>query len=396
MDDLSTPLGQTRPAKPKLRLGLPRVKPAYALLGILMLFLGAFAAVAVFNTDPFGGEPSARVAITPPATAAKQAATGSEKAAEPAMQRTVEPVVKTPPANERRITIIDGSSGKRQEVVVPDNAPDAAPAPASGGDQTMLENSRHGMLPMVGPTGVKPSRAYAAQPPASAATLPNIAIVVTGLGVGAAKTTDAIMKLPGAVTLAFTPYGADPSAAASRARAQGHEVLLQLPMEPFDYPDNDPGPQTLLVEGAADQNVDRAQFHMTRFQAYVGVANYMGARFAASEVAMRPLMQEIAKRGLIYFDDGASPRSVGRQTAESVAVPFAQGDVALDMVPSTAEIDKALAKLEAIARQRGAAIGVASGLPVSIDRIAAWAKTLESRGIALVPLTAALPKAKSS
>ena len=32
----------------------------------------------------------------------------------------------------------------------------------------------------------------------------------------------------------------------ARAREAGHEVLLEVPMEPFDYPDNDPGPQTLL------------------------------------------------------------------------------------------------------------------------------------------------------
>ena len=74
-----------------------------------------------------------------------------------------------------------------------------------------------------------------------------VAIVVGGLGVGAAKTVDAILKLPAAVTLAFTPYGSDPGKLVERARAQHHEILLQIPMEPYDYPDNDPGPQTLLT-----------------------------------------------------------------------------------------------------------------------------------------------------
>jgi polysaccharide deacetylase 2 family uncharacterized protein YibQ len=219
---------------------------------------------------------------------------------------------------------------------------------------------------------------------------------VTGLGVGAAKTTDAIMKLPGAVTLAFTPYGSDPSAAVARARAQGHEVLLQIPMEPFDYPDNDPGPQTLMVEATPEQNIERLQSHMGRFQAYVGIANYMGARFATTDAAMRPLMQELGKRGLVYFDDGSAPRSLSRAAADGAAVPHARADLAIDAVSSPAEIDKALAKLEGIARQRGAAIGVASGLPASIARISDWARSLEGKGLVLVPLTAALPRAKSS
>src|SRR5205085_3279652 len=118
--------------------------------------------------------------------------------------------------------------------------------PMAGVDQRLLEKSRYGLIPVVA-DGLKPFTVYAAQADrARAAKMPVVAIVVGGLGVGAAKTVDAIMKLPPAVTLAFTPYGADPSKLAERARAQRHEILLQVPMEPFDYPDNDPGPQTLL------------------------------------------------------------------------------------------------------------------------------------------------------
>ncbi len=389
MDDLNSPLGQT-PAKPKFRIP---VRPGHVIVAVLALFLLAFVAVAALNTDPLGGEPVARIAVSPPADETAPAAPAAKSAAAPA---------KTPAASgdRRTITIIDGSSGKRQEVTIPAGGgedPAAAGAKGSdkGGDPSLLENSRYGALPIIGPGGIRPSKAYAARS-AAAANAPSVAIVVTGLGIGAARTTDAIMKLPPAVTLSFTPYGTEPAAAIARARAQGHEVLMQIPMEPFDYPDNDPGPQTLLAASTAEQNLERLQFHMSRFQGYVGLANFMGARFSTMESALKPLMQEAAKRGLIYFDDGATQRSVTRQVAEGMTVPFASADLSIDAVPSAAEIDKALGKLEAIAKQRGVAIGVASGLPASIDRIAAWAKALESRGIALVPLTAALPKAKSS
>ena len=121
----------------------------------------------------------------------------------------------------------------------------------AGIDPRLLEKSRYGMIPVVA-DGLKPFTVYAAEADrAKAAKMPVVAIVVGGLGVGAAKTTDAIMKLPPAVTLAFTPYGSDPGKLAERARAQRHEILLQVPMEPFDYPDNDPGPQTLLTDAGA-------------------------------------------------------------------------------------------------------------------------------------------------
>src|SRR5262249_17289912 len=163
-----------------------------------------------------------------------------------------------------------------------------------------------------------------------------------------------------------TPYGADPTKLAERARAQRHEILLQVPMEPFDYPDNDPGPQTLLTTLNAEQNLDRLYWHFSRLQGYAGIANFLGARF----VAAAPVMREAAKRGLGYFDDGATPRSVAASLAASQALPFAKADFTIDAVPTSVEIDRVLAKLETLARERGLAVGVASALPISIERIA--------------------------
>ena len=166
-------------------------------------------------------------------------------------------------------------------------------------------------------------------------------------------------------------------------------------MEPYDFPDNDPGPQTLLTSLSADQNMDRLYWHLSRMQGYAGLTNFMGARFIATEPAMQPIIREAAKRGLGYLDDGSTVRSVAPALAAAQAVPFAKADLAIDQVPTASEVDRALAKLEAIARERGVAIGTASALPISIDRIGAWIKTLDAHGVMLVPLTTAMLKSKS-
>ena len=399
-DDLSTPLGQSTERKRRFRLSFNAM---HALAAVLAVFLLGFAGFAIFNENPLGGEPIARVAISVGDPAASQAKTtpmakAAGVAEPPAIVRQA-----APPTEQRTVTIIDGSSGARTDFKVPGSADQAAPAePAAmtmtGINPRLLESSRYGMIP-VAADGLKPSSVYAGGNEiirARASTMPSIAIVIHGLGVGAAKTNDAIVKLPGAVTLAFTPYGSDPTKLVERARTQGHEVLLQVPMEPFDYPDNDPGPQTLLTSGNAEQNIDRLYWHLSRFQGYAGLANFMGSRFVATDAAMQPVIREAAKRGLAYFDDGSAPRSVAGQIAQSQAVPFAKAELTIDVVPTVLEIDRALAQLETVARQRGVAVGVASALPISIDRIAAWIKVLESRGILLVPLTTAMQKSKSS
>jgi len=395
-DDLSAPLGQDRPRRRRFRLPFTAPQALTALFG---LFLATFLGFAIFNHDPLGGEPVVKVAYDLPSPAGEKSAPAS--AAIPQAQAPAGEASKAP--GQQTVTIIDGSSGNRQNVVIggtSDNSAknDEPSAPAADVNPKLLEASRYGMIPIAA-GGLKPFRAYAAGSDAERATaakMPSIAIVITGLGVGAAKTTEAILKLPGAVTLAFTPYGADPAKLVARARAQKHEVLLQVPMEPFDYPDNDPGPQTLLTSLGPEQNLDRLAWHMSRFQGYVGIANFMGSRILASDTVMKPIIQDAAKRGLAYLDDGSVSRSVAGVLADSISMPNAKADVSIDTLPTTLDIDRSLAKLETLARERGSAIGVASALPVSIERIGNWAKQLEGRGIMLVPLTTVMLKPKSS
>ncbi|OKO80433.1 divergent polysaccharide deacetylase family protein, partial [Bradyrhizobium sp. AS23.2] len=268
-DDLSAPLGQNSPRR-KRRLRLP-FTAMQALAVLLGLFLVSFAGFAIFNRDPLGGEPMTRIAIREPK------ATDQKPAASSQGQESKREIKETPkqatPGDQKTVTMIDGSTGARHDVVIGSGdaadmgeAASAPPPVMAGIDPKLLEKSRYGMIPVVS-DGLKPFNVYAADADrAKAARLPVVAIVIGGLGVGAAKTTDAIMKLPPAITLAFTPYGTDPGKLAERARAQRHEIFLQIPMEPYDFPDNDPGPQTLLTSLSTDQNMDRLYWHLSRMQ----------------------------------------------------------------------------------------------------------------------------------
>ena len=404
-DELSAPLGQ-EPKKQLRRPAVPKAVPA-AIAGILAVALLGFAGWAVIVDDPLGGEPVATISLHP--RAPETAKTGSdgagimrEQAASPPRSSSapMENAAKAPAAGTATVTIIDGVSGKREQVTIPaSQEPDKPAADAKAPlDARLADASKHGPIPKIGADGTRASEIFASPLAAAAAraTGPRVAIVVGRLGVGASMTTEALTKLPAPVAVAFTPYGTDVSRWAARARGEGREVLLQVPMEPFDYPDNDSGPQTLTVSLPADQNMDRLHWAMSRFQGYIGVMNYMGARFVTNEPGVSAVVREAGARGLIYFDDGSATRSLAGQIAGANNVPFARADVVIDAVQTPSDIDAALARLETLARERGIAVGSANATPVSIERIGRWAKAAGARGVTLVPLSAVTNKPKSS
>lgn len=419
-NDLDAPLGLGPRQKRRNRLA---ITVPHAIAGVLGLSAAAFTGWAMLTEDPFGGEPIAVVPVamraddadakSNPSGASATTPGGSDRPAGPDGGQG--PASGAPPGT-RTVTIIDGTSGRRQVVPIPGAPPDGkppapnanspapndmpttSPATSPAVDERLSESSRHGPLPKIAPDGTRPAEAFAraVKPLPGKPNAPRVAIVVGGLGISGAATGEALRKLPDAVTLAFSPYGGDLERQVGRAREAMREVLLQAPMEPNDYPDNDPGPQALLTSLDAAQNVDRLHWLMSRFQGYVGIVNAMGTRFTVSEQALAPILRETAKRGLIYLDDGSSPRSLAGQIAGANNLAFAKADLLIDSVPTSADIDRALARLESLARERSTAVGIATALPVSIDRIAKWAKAAEGRGLLLVPITAVVARDKSS
>jgi uncharacterized protein len=293
-----------------------------------------------------------------------------------------EPMPHIPPKAPPAAVAADGSPPGRP-IQVP-----AVRKLAAAPDPRLVERTEYGPLPRIGQDGARPASVYRRPTGPVAKAGARIAILVAGLGISQSDTADSIEKLPAAVTLAFGPYGDNLERTVGEARDKGHEVMLQVPMEPFDYPDNDPGPHTLTVQAGQRENADRLHWIMGRFTGYFGLVNAMGAKLTANEAALQPLVSEIASRGLVFLDDGSSPRSVIAATP-SPSIPTARANIVLDAVPRPDAVEEALTRLEALARERGLAVGTANAAPATLDRIARWAKTLPGKGIELVPVSSA-------
>lgn len=265
--------------------------------------------------------------------------------------------------------------------------PASEPAGKTGGAQPdLIEMTAAGALPRIGTDGTQPWRAYA-RPDEPASNKPRIAILVVGLGVSTQADDRAIHALPGQVSLAFVSFSDHIGALIGQARKEGHEVVLNAPMEPENYPADDPGPQTLLFKASAADNVARLDWHLARGAGYIGIAPFMGNRFTASPEPLQPVLVELAKRGLLYVDTGSAAFGAAPALARTIGVPIAISDRTIDRVPTRAAIDRELADLETLAKRRGSAFAISSASPATLDRLAAWTATLEAKGIALVPVS---------
>lgn len=266
----------------------------------------------------------------------------------------------------------------------------AAPPPSqrvaelAPADPALMEAGTFGPLPQIGPDGRRPLIAYARPVDLDDEERPQIAIVVLGLGLEV-EVTEAALGLPGAISLEVSPYALNLAALVPRARADGHEVLLNLPMEPEDYPESDPGPHTLLADISTTENLERLSWVLAQGAGYVGVVA-SGGRFATSEQA-RPVLDALAARGLGLIEVGNARMEAA---AREVGLPYAAAGDPIDEEPLAVAIDYALAELETAALESGSALGVAQAYPVTIERLQSWASTLESKGLALVPASALL------
>jgi polysaccharide deacetylase 2 family uncharacterized protein YibQ len=394
--DFDKPLGIGRAPRPFRRYVSFRI---VVLGGLAAIATGVFAFITLAG-DPMGGEPYAVAKIIPekpaeqphsnPSTAAAQqldpTATGSTlkrvTSAEEIEQQSGVKVMR------------QGSSAPGALIITvpPDLGIHLTPAP----DPHLVEKTRFGSIPRIGNDGAKPLDIYArpvVSSPALKAGAPRIALLIGGMGLDATATENALNVLPGAITLGLAPYGRDIDRVAARAREHGHEIVLQLPMEPFDYPKSNPGPHTLLTTETAAENMEDLHWLMSRFSGYAGVANFLGAKFTADDNALKPILREIAARGLYYADDGTSAQSLAATLAPGINLAAAQADISFDASLKPGTLEAALIKLEARARDKGLAVGVASGLPSGdIDRIAHFAQALEAKGINLVPLSAVASK----
>lgn len=335
-----------------------------------------------------------QVASVPPAAAKPAAPTPAPTATPTAAPPATTPSAPTPPADETP-AVIAGIPALNAPGVAP-GAPDRFTAtgdagPAIAGGRPRLVDPP---LPPTDRVAVSaPPPRFAAlrdvkkepvTPPAASAV--KLAIVVRGLGLNQSATEAAITKLPASVTLAFSPYARNLKTWIDRAKAAGHEVLVEVPLESKQFPAEDPGPLGLLTTLELKDNTTRLEAILKAAAGAIGVFDAQGTKFRESDSHITPLFTKLKEQNLFYVQGSPGVR-VGETT-----IPTAVADVVLDERPFRAAIDARLDYAERLARYQGSAIASLNGKPVSFERLVLWMEQAQKKGVVITPISAVLIK----
>jgi polysaccharide deacetylase 2 family uncharacterized protein YibQ len=368
------------PPVPRVRLN-PRAllaqfrKPPVAVAAAALAFLGAAGLLIVVIGDPRAGTPTGRADVERPAPVQRPQISGAEVFGVDtlgAYQDLTAPGNVDAPGGEAVITLPGSAQVLSGPVVRQAPAAPLAAAPIAG----LSQPGPNGPLPVIASDGRTAFSAYAR--PFTPDGRPRVALIVGGLGLNTPATRAAIEALPPEVTLSFSAYAEGLQGWIDLARADGHEVLLELPMEPEDYPQNDTGPYTLLAGSDIDELDRRMNWLLGRATGYYGVSNYLGTAFFASDTSMTPFMQRLRSRGLAFIDDGQARSRQG-------AYARASANRIIDEAQDAASILAALNGLEASARANGQALGTGYGFAVTVATAVRWTQGLNERGIQLAP-----------
>jgi polysaccharide deacetylase 2 family uncharacterized protein YibQ len=383
--DLRAPLGQNRPAsRRRARFSLPVVLACIASAAVLGLSLYAMRGDDNLKQIAAISKPDQPATPSPDTSKSDRSQPSGMPASNPNSGANIERTLTgdgsvvtkyTPRQRDGKGPILINAQRIGQD-----------PRVAAQPNDALLEDTPDGRLPIIGPDGTKPMDQYAR--PWSGARGTRIAIVVGGLGLSQTGTQRAIQQLPPSVTLGMAASGNSLQRWMQEARRTGHEIIIQVPLEPFDYPANDPGPGTLLIKSSVKENLARLHVAMGEITNYTGIMAYQGGRYLSDVNALEPVLKDLSKRGLLFLDDGTSAQSKTGVVAMAINLPHALGDITLDDQLQKQAILKKLDELERIAQRRGQAVGIASAFDESIEAIREWSEEATQRGVEIVGVSA--------
>jgi polysaccharide deacetylase 2 family uncharacterized protein YibQ len=215
---------------------------------------------------------------------------------------------------------------------------------------------------------------------------PAVAFILTGLGLNKDWTEEVLTTLRGNVTIAISPYSHNVEECLIQASKMGYHGIIGLPLEPYDYPNPDPGPLTVLTGSSPEENRRKTKSVLAKAPKSVSVIGEHGSRFTLSEAELEPVLKEIRNYGSAFIDPRTTLYSKVPKICKVLGMNCHQVDLTLPLRANTKDIDDFFKKVIRNAQENGIVIVSIPAIPDFIRLLTNWTDVLEDKGITLVTI----------
>ncbi|MDO9528802.1 MAG: divergent polysaccharide deacetylase family protein [Syntrophales bacterium] len=139
-----------------------------------------------------------------------------------------------------------------------------------------------------------------------------------------------LLKINAPITFSILPHSPYAIDAAEKLHRAGKEILLHLPMEPYGYPDKDPGIGALFLWMNEEEIKSQIKKNIKAVPYISGVNNHMGSRFMENEDKLSIVLNQLNEEGLFFVDSLTTKHSKGKKLAKGMGLRFVSRDIFID------------------------------------------------------------------
>ncbi len=214
---------------------------------------------------------------------------------------------------------------------------------------------------------------------------PTLTVVLQSLGMKGEIAKKAILETSKNIVLAFSPYSPGLKDLCKQARDKEHEILISLFLEPNSYPQEDPGPKTLLTRQKDSENLDRLNWALSQGEFYVGVLNSNGGAFSGKEHSMTFLGNALKARKTPYID--GTPTDASKKVFRNTGLEYSIIDEQVNEIASSEDIENSFKNAIALSKKNGSSIIVVPPTPAIFKKLIDLEANLKNEGIDLAPIS---------
>jgi polysaccharide deacetylase 2 family uncharacterized protein YibQ len=218
---------------------------------------------------------------------------------------------------------------------------------------------------------------------------PRMALIIDDIG-RSRSSARRFLELGVPMTFAILPRLGKSHDLGIEIHAEGHEIMLHQPMEPYAS-DIDPGPGALYVGDGPKRILRIMEENISGLPFFTGVNNHMGSRFTACQREMTEVLEVIKEKDLFFIDSLTTSRSKAYKTARSLRITTACRNIFLDNHLQVPAILSQLRKLQRHALKYGYAIGIGHPFQETARAIGQFLKGPKDSRTSLVYISDLLP-----